>query len=162
MGWLEERRFDWVPVTMAALSHLMGGTPFIIITDNERQWFAKYLVTMLNCAERNRPHLPIFNAFDITPGLEQASRADNIDLIDNMLSLAFNDRYILWYIGRSDNVLAKLPKKLSDSFLWVIDEDIQNSFAMRSRDQLLDIKLMHMARLLDKTIDAAMFGKVTI
>jgi hypothetical protein len=162
MGWMEERRFDWVPVATDAISRLIDGTAMIIVTDSERAWFGKYLTIMLNKAEKKRPLLPIFNATDMLPHYERASRRGDLELIDNMLSLVFSDRYIFWYIGRSDESLAKLPKKRADSFLWIMDEEVQNSFFMRSADDFLDIKLMHMARLLDKTIDAVMFGKITL
>jgi hypothetical protein len=161
MTWMEERRFDWVPAAHSAVGNLMRGISFVVITDRDREWFADYAVAMLNRSEKKRPLLPIFNAREILPHLDRAS-SDEIDLARNMLSIAFGDRFIYWYIGRGDDARARAPKKERDSFLWLMDEEAQNGFFLRSADHLLDIKLMHLARLLNKTIDAAMFGEVTL
>jgi hypothetical protein len=79
-----------------------------------------------------------------------------------MLSIAFGDRFIYWYIGRGDDARARAPKKERESFLWLMDEEAPNGFFLRSADHLLDVKLMHLARLLNKTIDAAMFGEINL
>jgi hypothetical protein len=161
MTWMEERRFDWVPAAHSAMTHLMRGVSFAVITDREREWFAEYLVNMLNKSETKRPLLPIFNARDLLPHLDRAG-SDDADLVRNMLSIAFSDRFTFWYIGRGDDVRAQTPKKYADSFLWLMDEEAPNGFFMRSADHLLDVKLMHLARLFDKTIDAVMFGELSL
>ncbi len=79
-----------------------------------------------------------------------------------MFSLSMGKGCLFWYIGRSDDVRARLPKKSDGSFLWILDEELQNSFHLRSGDDLLDLKLMHLARLFDKSIDAAMFGEIDL
>jgi hypothetical protein len=161
MTWMEERRFDWVPTAHSAITQLMRGVSFAIITDRSREWFAEYLVTLLNGSDKKRPLLPIFNARDLLPHLDRANSND-VDLVQNMLSIAFGDKFIYWYIGRGDDVRAQAPKKSGDSFLWLMDEEASNGFFMRSADHLIDIKLMHLARLFDKTIGAVMFGEVNL
>ncbi|MDR0747055.1 MAG: HobA family DNA replication regulator [Helicobacteraceae bacterium] len=162
MGWMEERRFDWVPVVSSSVGRLIEGAAFVVVTDKDREWFGKYLVNTLNRPEKKRPMLPIFNIGDIADHLDRATEGSDIDMIENMLHLAFGERYLFWYIGKSDDRRAKLPKKSDDSLLWIMDEEVQNSFFMRSLDDLLDVKLMHMARLIDRTISAVMFGEVNL
>lgn len=162
MSWMEERRFEWVPLARAAVTHLMNGAALIVVTDREREWFGNYLVSMLNRPDRGRPLLPVFSAPGLLHHLDRMTGSEEIDLINNMLSLTLCNHYVFWYVGRSEDPRARLPKKTDDSFLWVMDEEIQNSFFLRSGDELLDIKLMHLARLFDKTIDAVMFGEVNI
>jgi hypothetical protein len=161
MTWMEERRFDWVPAAHSAMTRLMRGVSFVIITDRNREWFAEYLTTTLNGSEKKRPLLPIFNARDILPHIDRAN-PNEIDLVQNMLSIAFGDRFIYWYIGRGDDARARAPKKSDDSFLWLMDEEAPNGFFMRSADRLIDIKLMQLAILFDKTINAVMFGEVNL
>jgi len=43
-----------------------------------------------------------------------------------------------------------------------MDEDFQNSFPLRSYDRLLDITLLHLYRIFDKTLNAVLFGEVDI
>ena len=159
MGWIEERRFEWVPLAHTAISHLMNGTALVVITDREREWFGKYLITMMNRVDQNRPFLPIFLAYGLFAHLDRVSSKESLDLVSDLFSLSFKS-HILWYIGKSDDIRSALAKKREDSFMWIMDEEVQNSFFLRSADELLDIKLMHLARLFDKTTDAVMFGEL--
>ena len=158
MSWLEERRLDWVPVASRAVKQLMEGVAVVIITDKEREWFGEYLVTLLNNSNKKRPFLPIFHDKNIVTHLAK----DDGVLVEQMLTVAFNSNCIFWYIGSGTDILSKIPKKTSESFLWIIGEEVQNSFYFRSNDDILDIKLIHLARLFDKTISAVMFGKVSV
>lgn len=158
MGWIEERRFEWVPIAHSAISHLMNGTALVVITDREREWFGKYLINLINRPDQNRPFLPIFLADGLFSHLDNTPK-EGLDLIGDLFSLAFKN-HILWYIGKSDDPRSALAKKREDSFLWIMNEEVQNSFFLRSADELLDIKLMHLARLFNKTIDAVMFGEI--
>ena len=45
--------------------------------------------------------------------------------------------------------------------MWIMDEHIQNSFYLLSSDENLDIKLIQLFKLLDKSIDAVLFAEVT-
>jgi hypothetical protein len=55
-----------------------------------------------------------------------------------------------------------LAYRNDESFLWVMDEEIQNSFALRSADTLLDIKLLQLYKLFDTTLSAALFGDIDL
>jgi hypothetical protein len=78
-----------------------------------------------------------------------------------MLDIVFKN-YIFWYIGRSDDKMASFAKEREDSFLWLFDEIMPNSFYLKSYDEALDSKLISLASLFDKTIDAVMFSKVKL
>ena len=79
-----------------------------------------------------------------------------------MLSLAFPNGYLFFYIGKSLDRYANLAKSDEDSYMWLFDEQAQNSFYLSSSDGALDIKLLSLFRLFDKSIDAALFAKVTL
>ncbi|MDD3467110.1 MAG: HobA family DNA replication regulator, partial [Campylobacterales bacterium] len=79
----------------------------------------------------------------------------------DMLDIVFKS-YIFWYIGRGDDKLASYAKERNDSLLWIFDEQLPNSFYLKSYDEALDSKLVSMASLFDKTIDAVMFSKVKL
>ncbi|GHS87069.1 hypothetical protein FACS189487_02510 [Campylobacterota bacterium] len=161
MSWMEERRFDWVAAVSAVLTRLMQGGAIVVVADRDREWFASYVISMLNRPDKKRPLLPVFNASELSPHLDRA-HDDDLSSVQNMLSIAFGSHFAYWYIGRGSDNRAIAPRRSEGSFLWALDEEIQNSFFLRSADNALDIKLMHLARLFDKTIDAVMFGEVNL
>ena len=162
MSWLEERRFEWVPLVSDAVSRLMGGATVILLTDNERQWFARYATSTMNKPERDRPMLPVFEADCVLPYLDRLGGGEETDLVLDMLSVAYGEEFIFWYVGKSSYFGATIAKEYRSSFLWMMDEEVQNSFFLRSGDELLDLKLLHMVRLFDKTLDAVMVGDIEL
>ena len=46
--------------------------------------------------------------------------------------------------------------------MWLFDEQAQNSFTLSSSDENLDIKLISLCKIFDKSIDAALFAKVIL
>jgi hypothetical protein len=42
----------------------------------------------------------------------------------------------------------------------MMEEEMTNSFTQRSRDEMLDIKLLQLFKLFDKTLSAALFAEV--
>ncbi len=46
--------------------------------------------------------------------------------------------------------------------MWLFDEQAQNSFTLSSSDENLDIKLLNLYKLFDKSIDAVLFAKVML
>ncbi len=160
-GWLEERRFEWVPLVQNCLSTALGGSAVIIITDKERAWFSNYLVKTLNKPSKNRPFLPFFSVKSLLPALNGFSSNETFEAYTDMLDIVFKN-YIFWYIGRGDDKLAAYAKERGDSFLWIFDEQMPNSFYLKSYDEALDSKLVSMASMFDKTVDAVMFSKVKL
>jgi len=87
---------------------------------------------------------------------------DDMELIKDMLEISFPNGYIFWYIGRSQSGKAILPKVSYNSFLWLFDEDAQNSFNLKSNDETLDMKLLQLYRLFDKTLEATLFSQIEV
>ncbi len=160
-GWIEERRFEWVPLVQNCLSMVMNGSSVIIITDKERTWFSNYLVRTLNKPSKNRPFLPFFSIKTLLPGLDGLSSNEIFSSYTDMMDISFKS-YIFWYIGRSDDKMAAFAKERADSFLWIFDEQTSNSFYLKSFDEALDSKLISLASIFDKTIDAVMFSKIKL
>ncbi len=79
-----------------------------------------------------------------------------------MLNISFPNGYCFWYIGKSNDVRATLPKFSKNSFLWVFDEEIQDAFNLKTSDEALDMKLLQMYRLYDKTLSAALFAEINV
>ncbi len=160
MSWMEEKRFEWVPIVSSALKNILLGHSIIIITDKKREWFGKYLSQSLNSFEKNRPLLPILTFEDLCINIDEANSKEKISMIEDMLSVSFPNGYTFFYIGQSNSSRAKLAKHNEESFLWIMDEQLQNSFYLNSNDELLDIKLIQLARLFDKSIDAVLFNEI--
>ena len=61
MSWMEERRFDWVPIAASAIERLIGAQTLLLVTDREREWFSRYTLSRLNKFNTQRPLLPIMS-----------------------------------------------------------------------------------------------------
>ncbi len=162
MSWLEERKFEWVPLAANTIRHLLEGYSVIVMTDSERSWFGSYIGASINKPQKNRPFLPIYNIKSIYPHVEYIKNEEDGALINDMLSISFKDQYIFWYIGKSEDRRAKLAFSRDDSFNWILDEGMQNSFVLSSSDDLLDMRLFQLYRIFDKTLSAALFGHVSL
>ena len=46
--------------------------------------------------------------------------------------------------------------------MWIMDENYPNALSMRSYDPLIDIKLLQLYRLFDKTLSAVLFGEIDV
>ncbi len=162
MNWMEERRFDWVPIAAAAIERLINTQTMLLITDREREWFARYTLSRLNKINTDRPLLPIMSLGTIFPYIDKVNDNEQLELLDDMLSLAFPNDYFFFYIGKGNDLRSQIAKSKSNSLLWLFDEMMQNSFTFRSDDEELDIKLIQLLMLFDKSIDAILFGEVDI
>lgn len=162
MSWMEERRYDWVPLAAAALQKIISGNSIIIITDKDREWFGEYISYSLNKPDKNRPLIPVFQLKNIVPYIDNIKKDEDIDILYDMLNLSFKDDYFFWYIGKSDTFRSMIAKRKDDSFLWIMDEQMQNNFYLKSYDDLLDLKLFQLYRLFDKSLDAAIFGEIDL
>jgi len=162
MSWMEEKRFEWVPLVSSMLQNLLSGQTVIIITDTDREWFGEYALAKLNMSGKNRPMLPFVSIKTFFPNIHQLKNKEDIKLLEDMLSQSFSNGYTFFYIGKSTDIKMQLAKRHDDSFLWVFDEHLQNSFYLSSGDDLLDIKLIQLYRLLDKSINAVLFAEVSL
>ena len=161
MAWLEERRFEWAPIANSFVSNVLNGPAVFIMTDKDRSWFEEYVVSSANRPIKNRPYLPFFSSKRMLPNIYADDKMEVFTSYSNMLDIVCNN-YVFWYIGRHDSKLADFAKKRDDNFLWIFDEQRQNNFSLRSTDENLDLKLLSLSKLLDKTLDAVMFGEVRL
>ena len=161
LSWLEESRFEWTATIAQALKQIIAGKSVVIVTDADRQWFGHYIVNTINKATTERPMISVARIESLYPNYNTVT-ADTLDMLEDMLSLSYKDDYFFWYIGRGNDKAADLPKNLDRSFLWLMDEEYQNAYTMRSYDPLLDIKLLQLYRQFDKSLNAVLFGEVNV
>lgn len=161
MSWMEERRFDWVPQAANALSKLLEGHALLLLTDDDRTWFGEYIMTHLNRSVKNRPFLPIYNLHASAPSPKNIKNEQELTYFFDMLDLTHKE-YFFWYVGRYEDTYMRFIKNRDDNFTWIFDQEVQNSFFLRSYDDLLDFKLLHMFRLFDKSIDAVLSQEVDL
>jgi len=162
MNWLEERRYEWIPLAVDAIKRIIEGNSVLILADEERQWYAEYVCSSINKSLKNRPFIPIFDLKKMMPQIRSFRSPQEVELLFDMLSISFEDRFFIWYIGRSVSPYVDIAKRREDSFLWILDEDMQNNFTLKSYDEMLDIKLIQLFRLFDKSLSVAMFAEVAI
>lgn len=162
LSWMEERRLEWVPLAVSRLETLLGGYTFIVLTDSQRAWFSRYILSSINTTTNNRPLLPFVSLESFFPDLDvlKSNQEQDRELLEDMLSLAFPNGYIFFYVGKGNDFRSQIAKRRDDSFLWLIDEKIQNSFFLSSQDESLDVKLIQLFKLMNKTIDALLFAEV--
>ncbi len=161
-SWMEEYRYEWSPLVKSAVSQVVEGKTILVVTDEYRKWFGKYILNGINDLSKNRPLLPFYQLTDSFPNLNNMHSTQDIQLLEDMLEISYPNGYYIWYIGRGDHPYTKLAYRNDNNFLWVLDEEVQNSFALRSADTLLDIKLLQLYKLFDMTISAALFGDLDL
>ena len=161
LSWLEESRFEWTATIAQALRQIIAGKTVVIVTDNNREWFAHYIVNSINKTMIERPMISVVRMESIYPTYDNAS-SNALEMLEDMLSLSYKDEYFFWYIGRGNDKASDLPKNHDSSFLWLMDEEYQNAFSMRSYDPLLDIKMLQLYRQFDKSLNAVLFGEVNV
>ncbi len=162
MSWMEEKRFEWVPLTASMLKNLLDGHTIILVTDDDREWFCNYVLKAVNKPTNNRPLLPFISLKTLFPNLQSIKGKEDIELLEDMLCQSFPNGYTFFYVGKGNDIKMQIAKRSDESFMWVFDERLQNSFYLSSADDLLDIKLIQLFRLLDKSIDAILFAEVNI
>ncbi len=162
MSWLEERRYEWAPIVGNAISKILEGQSVIIITDDTSRWFEEYLVRQINRPGTNRPLLPFFSFDALYPFAASIRKDQDVDLLFDMMDLSYPQGYFFWYIGKADHQMARIALRNEESLLWVMDEEMANSFTLKSYDEMIDIKLLQLFRLFDKTLGAALFAEVDV
>ncbi|WP_353662967.1 HobA family DNA replication regulator [Hydrogenimonas sp. SS33] len=162
MSWLEERRYEWAPIVGSAITKVLEGQSVILLTDDANRWFETYIVRRINRPGSNRPLLPFFSFEAVYPHVDAVRTDQDIDLLFDMLSLSCPQGYFFWYIGKADHPRARIALRNDESLLWVMDEEMTNSFTLRSYDELIDIKLLQLYRLFEKTLSAALFAEIDL
>ncbi|ARE80891.1 HobA family DNA replication regulator [Campylobacter helveticus] len=163
MAWMESRRLEWSPLVASRLKYLLEGRAFILICDEARSWYENYFLQHIN-ANSARPLLPFFSLKSLLGRKIQIKKDDSIDvvLLNDMLEIAFPNGFIYFYIGTARDEKSNIAKSKNDSLLWLFDEQLQNSFYLDSSDKDLDIKLISLYKLFDKSLDAILFSKVSL
>ena len=161
-SWMEEYRYEWAPLAKSAVSQVLEGKTVLILTDEPHKWFGKYILNAVNDLRKSRPLLPFYQLAECFPSLQAIHSTQDVQLLEDMLDISYPNGYYIWYIGKGDHPYTKLACRSDDSFLWLMDEEVQNSFALRTLDPLLDIKLLQLYKLFDNTLSAALFGDLDL
>jgi hypothetical protein len=160
--WMEERRLEFVPLLDDFLAQLIEGKTVLIITDEEREWYADYLIGKINTFNEFKPSfIPIYSLLKIVPQIKLARHPEQFDMIEDMLNISFGDNYIFWYIGKETSLL-KFARREPKSFFWIMDNDLSKNFYLKSIDEKLDKKLLDLAYIINESIKASIFGEIEI
>lgn len=162
LSWLEEQRFDWTNPISLALEQILEGKTIILITDEKRKWFEKYILSNINTMNLDRPLLPIVSMDSLYEHYGHVSGGDMIDVVEDMISLSYKEDYFFWYIGKGDDKRSDMAKRRDNSYFWIFDEEYHNSFTLKSYDPMIDIKLIQLYKLFDASLNATIFGEVNV
>jgi hypothetical protein len=160
MSWMEERKYDWIPLAANAIDRLINAKTFLLVTDRKREWFSRYILGSLNQYDGSRPLLPIVSLGTVFPHLDSLKDEQEMDVLEDMLSLTYPDGYTYFYIGLGNDPRSQIVKRKNDSFMWLLDEKSQNSFYLDSKNENLDIQLIQLIQLFNKSIDAVLCSEV--
>lgn len=161
--WLEEKKYEWTPLVSKSIANILDkGCSVLIVTDSQRDWFLQYILSKINSKSLNRPYLPFYDFKSFYKDLENVTNEADISYIKDMLNISFPNGYCFWYIGRSQDVRATIPKVSKNSFLWLLDEEMPDAFNLKSSDEALDMKFLQMFRLYNKTLSAALFAEINV
>jgi len=161
-NWFGERLYEWVPLCDEAISKLMKGTPFLVVSDRERDWFVHYIINNVNKISNNRPFVPIYSLMNFIPYSHKTDREEYLDMIEDMLEITFKGNYRYWYIGKEDSNIYRLIKRKENSFIWLFDRETENTFFLKSYTDSLDQQLVSLFKLFNQTISVSMFGEIKI
>lgn len=161
-SWMEEYRYEWAPLVKSAVDQVLEGKTVLILTDETHDWFSKYITAQINDLKKGRPLLPFYSLSKCFPHFQEMKTTQELQLLEDMLDISYPNGYFIWYIGKGDHACTKLVYRNENSFLWIMDEEVQDSFLFRSLDPLLDIKLLQLFKLFDSTLSAALFGELDL
>lgn len=162
MNWLEERRSEWVGLLALRLRYFLSGASFVLICDEEREWFERYFLCNINKPNLARPFLPFISLRSLYPRVNEINIKDDLPLLQDLLNITLPNGYIYFYVGKGSSKLSLLAKNSDNSYMWLFDEQAQNSFYLNSQDGLLDIKLLSLFKLFDKSLSEILLGRVNI
>jgi hypothetical protein len=157
---MEERRYDWISLTASAIDRLINAKTFLLITDRKREWFARYILSSLNKYDGHRPLLPITSLGTVFPYIDNLKDEEQMSVLEDMLTLSYPSGYTFFYIGSGNDPRAQIAKRKDDSYMWLFDQKMQNSFYLDSKNENLDIQLIQLIQLFNKSIDAVLFSEV--
>ncbi len=161
-NWFSERIYEWVPLCDDAISELMKGTPFLVVTDRERDWLNYYIINNVNSISNNRPFVPVYSLMNFIPYSHKTDKIEYLDMIEDMLDITFKGNYVYWYIGKEDSNIYRLVSRRKNSFVWLFDKEQEGAFFLKSYVNNLDHQLMSLFKLFNETISVAMFGEIKI
>ncbi len=155
LGWLEEKRFDWCAIAYQFIDNIINGYTIVLCTDTKRQWFCEYILQAIN-TNTGRPLIPIFNIYHMLPKCNDM----NVELVEDMLEVAFGDKYAIWYVGHINHILYRLAMDSKNNFIWTFDSSLNKAFNIGSQESDCDIRLLQLFKVLNTTIDAMMFNEI--
>jgi len=162
-SWMEDRKFDWIPLVSQAITNIIDKQKSVlIITDNEYEWFMSYILTSINKKQLNRPYMPFYSFNSFISNLDNIKTESDMELLHDMLNISFPNGYFFWYIGKSSSRRSHFAKISKQPFLWLMDESLSNSFFLESTDENIDIRLLNMYRLFNKTLDAVLTCEIEV
>jgi hypothetical protein len=163
MSWFEEQRYEWIPQIISAMDQIMLGRTIILVTDHERRWFAHYITETINKKLKERPLIPIVCLDALYPHMDKLNNIEGMDTLSDMLEISFKGEYFFWYVGRGgDERRADIIKRTDNALMWIMDEHYPNALTLKSYHSHIDIKLLQLYKLFDRTLASVLFGETDV
>jgi hypothetical protein len=160
--WIDVRKSELLPFFSNTITNVLNGVTIIVITDSDREWFLKYIMTTVNHKYQNRPMLPFVDLQSLVPDINKVDTDMDIEYIIDYLDICFPNDYQFFYIGKAQDKRIKITRSKEDNFLIAFDDELPQSFYLHSLDESLDIKLMQLFKLFNMTISETLFGNIDV
>ena len=146
LGWMEEYYIEWCSLIEKTLIKILNGDSLIVASDNKRGWFVEYILSNIN--SKDRPFIPVYRLDGL---IFEPSKKESIE---DMLAISFPNGYLFWYIGKK--TYPELLKS-KDTLFWLIQNEQKDSLFFE--DEKLDVRLIELFWLFERTIEGAIFGE---
>ncbi|MCX2716245.1 HobA family DNA replication regulator [Helicobacter sp. MIT 21-1697] len=158
-GWIEEKRFIFLPSMTYTIEHIIKGGSIIVLTDEKCEWFGEYIITHINQSHKGRPFFPIVQIKHLHNMIDSNKEGgiQGFKLIKDMLDMMYSN-YRFWYIGKK-NTRSDFAKNSGEGWFWIFDE---NDTFLSSTDEKLDYKLLSLFKLFDRAILGAMLNRISL
>lgn len=159
-NWIEEQRYEWTATMQVTVTQILSGKTMVLVTDRKRKWFQHYIASRLNQLSNDRPMIPLISLDRIYPDFDEMTSGAAMDMLSDMLDLSFSGNYFFWYVGKGNDPRSEIVKRNENSALWLLDEDFGRAMKLRSFDPYLDIKMLQLYHLFERSLNAMLFGEI--
>lgn len=162
-AWLNEQKERVALLFSQNLRSMLDGKAFVIVTDENSEWYEKYFLQKINENTSERPFLPFYSLKNLYSNFANLKSKDEILLVDDLLNLTFANGFIYFYIGAKNSPRFELIRNNENTFLWILGENSDESlFSIGGSGVDLDIKLLKIYEIFDKSVNVSLFDEAIL
>jgi len=161
-SWMEEKRYEWIPLVRGAIEQTLNGKTCLLLTDNRHRWFSSYVEQQINNEEKLRPFIPLNSINQLLVNIinSESEPGSARDMFLDLLEITYPNGYYIWYVGDMEDPISSYIGNQGNNFIWTTTQGVTDSIRLNSDDTMHDVRLLQLYSLYDKTLSAMMFGEI--